>query len=614
MKIRERTPDKLLVNTNFLKTAISDNEVRKDVIKEHENSKNMLIALFGGLTSCVLTLIPSWNSWENPLRVAVAFISTVFLIGFLWFLSKLIQATRALKIHKKEDLNEYIIDEAKKKIRYTALLIISYQMRKTGKVVFMTEKQGNYLVHCDMDPNKEIEDQKDGIINYLATTYNIQKSQVADVIPLSMDPFFSIKPIHNEETQNGFVFFQIKLKKKAKQDLVSHRKVTWMSIEDMEKEPGLMGRNQDIVMALNEIKTKITDTFEESGGPIHIIWNITKKCSYDCAICATHDDLRSELSTEGKLQVLNHIFSAKDYISTLDFAGGDPMYDEGIRTVIIQAVNSLGQDHVSVTTTGRGIQAATNTTEEDIPKLLGRCEITIDASHENLTCDSQNSVFSRNSPEYCSHNFSQIQSVSDNLQDLVINIPLLDDDLSDNEIDNLISKLAKLKQEYSEISIETQIIRLMPVGSFCNNDNYISQYAKYNPIDLAKKIKSRIDKLGIPCRYHCSLRVLPDIEPCGKRCTMLDKKIGIDCSGNVFACSWGAYLNMSGKSISENPFYLGNLVSTNLKNILDGQGSRTSAHKRISRDISNHTIKQYCEAISWYFKNDVNENNDPLSK
>lgn len=614
MKVREKTPDKILVNVDFLQTAISDNEAQTEATKEHENSKNMLLALLGGLTSCLLTLIPSWNSWGILLRVTISIISAIFLIGSLWFSNKLIHSARTLKAHKKRDLNEYIIDEAKKKARYTALLIISFQKSKTGEVTFMTEKQGNYLVHCDMDPDKEIENQKDNIINYLATTYNIQKNQVVDVIPLSNEPFFSIKPIHNEETQNGFVFFQIKLKKKAKQDLVTHRKATWMTIEDMEGMPGLMGRNQDIVMALNEIKTKIADTFEDSYGPIHVIWNITKKCPYDCAICATHDDSRNELSTEEKLQVLNHIFSAKDYISTLDFAGGDPMYDSGIRSVILQAINSLGEEHVSVTTTGRGIQAAGNTAEEDISKLLSRCEITVDASHENLASGSKNSVFSRNCPEYCSHNFAQIQSASDNLQDLVINIPLLDDDLSDDEIDNLISKLVKLKQEYSEISIEAQIIRLMPVGSFCSNDEYISQYAAYNPIGLAKKIKSRIDELKIPCRYHCSLRILPNIESCDKRCNMLDRKIGIDCGGNVFACTWGAYLSMSGRGISENPFYLGNLISSNLKSILDGQGSRTSAYKRISRDISNRTSKQYCEAISWYFKNDVNENNDPLAK
>lgn len=614
MKVREKTPDKILVNVDLLKTAITENEVQKKANKEREKSINMLLALGGGLTSCLLTLIPSWAAWGNFLRVLISIISAAFLLSSLWFLIKLIQSTRMLKVYKKRDLNEYIIDEAKKRIRYTALLIISFQKAKTGEVTFMTEKQGNYLVHCDMEPYKAIGDQKESIINYLTTSYNIQKNQIVEVMPLSSEPFFSIKPVHNKETQNGFIFFQIKLKKKAKQDLTSHRKVSWKTIEEMEGIPELMGRNQDIVMALNEIKTKIVDTFEDTYGPTHVIWNITKMCPYNCAICATRDELRMELSTEEKLQVLNHIFSAKEYISTLDFAGGDPMYDRGIRTVIMQAINSLGEEHVSITTTGKGIQAIGNTAEEEISKLLSRCEITIDASHENLASGTQTSDFQRNSPEYCNHNFAQIQSISDSLQNLMINIPLLDDDLSDDEINNLIFKLSKLKQDYSEIHIETQIIRLMPVGAFGDNDIYTSKYVSYNPIELAKKIKARIEQIGIPCRYHCSLRILPKIGTCETRCNMLDRKIGIDCAGNVFACTWGAYLNMHGKDITQNPFYLGNLVSSSLKSILEGQGNKTSAYKRISREIANKTRKPYCEAVSWHFKSGVDENNDPLAK
>lgn len=614
MNVREKTPDKILVNANFLKTAILEDQAHKEAVKENENAKNLLLALIGGLTSCLLTLIPSWSGWDNWLKIVISMISGVFFLGSLWFLIKMIQSEKILKKQKSCDLNEYILDEAKKKIRYTALLIVSFQKSKTGEVKFMTEKQGNYLVHCDMEPYKQIGEQKENIINYLATSYNIQKNQIVDVIPLSDEPFFSIKPIHKEETQNGFVFFQIKIKKKAKQDLVNHRNVSWKTIEEMEGMPELMGRNQDIVMALNEIKTKIVDSFEDHYGPIHIIWNITKKCPYNCAICATHDNSRPEISMLEKLQVLNHIFSAKEYISTLDFAGGDPMCDDGIRTLVMQAINSLGEEHVSITTTGKGIQAIGDTAEEDISKLLRRCEVTIDASHENLTLGTESSVFSRNSPEYCNHNFAQIQNASENLQNLVINIPLLDDKLSDEEINNLIAKLIKLKQDYPEIYMEAQIIRLMPVGAFCSNNTFVNQYAAYNPIDLATKIKARIESIGITCRYHCSLRILSKVGACDKRCNMLDRKIGIDCSGNVFACTWGAYLYMAGKDITQNPFYLGNLVSSSLKNILEGQGSKTSAYRRISREISNRTNKNYCEAISWYFNNDVETNNDPLAK
>ncbi len=612
MNVRAKTPNKILINVDYLKSAIADDETRTTTIKELENSKNMTVALGGALLSCLLTLIPSWSTWEIGLKIIIIIFSLIFAITTLWFVIKWIEAKKKLKSLPKRDLADRVIDEAKKKIRYTALLIISYQKPKTGEVKFMTERNGNYLIHCDMDEYKRIEEQEENIINYLATSYNVQKKYIVEITPLSREPFFNIKPVRSEETQNGFIFFQIKLKKEAKQNLTSHRDACWITIQEMEGNAELMGRNQDIIMALNEIKTKIDDSFDGTAhGPMHIIWNITKKCPYNCAICATHDDSREELSTEEKLQVLNNIFSAQKHISTLDFAGGDPMYDSGIRTVIMQAINSLGEGYVSVTTTGRGIQEIGNAPEEDISKLLRRCEITIDASHENLGLNA--SVFSRKSPDYCNHNYLQIQNISDNLRYLIINIPLLDDNLNDIEINNLISKLEKLKQDYSEIQMEAQIIRLMPVGAFINSDDDRSNYATYNPIDLAKKIKERIEKIGITCRYHCSLRVLPNINECDKRCNMLDKKIGIDCSGNVFACTWGAYLHTANGEITDNPFYLGNLVSTSLKSILEGQDNKTSAYKRISRDIAKRANKPYCEAVSWYFKNVLDENNDPLS-
>lgn len=617
MTIREKNPDKILVNISILKSAITQDKTQKETQAEYDNSKNLLLALVGGLTSCLLTLIPSWNSWGFLLRISMVAFSSIFGVSSLWFLSKLLQSRKKLKNMEQIKLEDYIIDQAKNNVRYTALLIICYQKSKTGEVKFMTERQGNYIVHCDMDSSVTVFEQKTGIINYLATSYNIQRNQIVDVTPLMVEPFFSIKPIHGIETQNAFVFFQIKLKKKTKQDLLNHRDVTWKTIQEMEGMPELMGRNQDIVMALNENKTKIADSFEDSRGPIHIIWNITKQCPYNCKICATHDESRAELSTEEKLQVLNHIFTAKEQISTLDFAGGDPMFDQGIRTVIMQAINSLGEEHISVTTTGKGIQAmeAVTVSETEMSKLLRRCEITIDASHENLAHDARESTFSRNCPEYGVNNFTKIQSISDNIQYLVINIPIIDDNLSDDEINTLASKLSQLKKNYPEIELEAQIIRLMPVGAF--NDSYldIDEYKEYRPINVARRIKACVEKLKIPCRYHCSLRILPALDGCDSRCNMLNRKIGIDCSGNVFACTWGAYLRLpEDGSITQNPFYLGNLVNSELKTILSGQGNRTEAYKRISREIANQTPKQYCEAISWFLKKDTSQNNDPLAQ
>lgn len=615
MNIREKTPDKILVSTEALKIAVSNDKRQKETEVEFENSKNVFLALLGALVSCLLTLIPSWNSWGIVLKVTILGLSILFFLLTLWFGVKMLQSRKKLKNIQPKELSSYIIDEAKDNILYTALLVICYQHASSGEVKFMTEKNGNYLIHCKMASNKTAIGQKEDIINYLATSYNVQKNRVVDVIPLSDVPFFSIKPINGEIKQNGFIFFQVKLKKSLKQSLINHRNVLWKSIQEMEELPDLMGRNQDIVMALGENKTKIVDSFEDIYGPLHIIWNITSECPYHCAICATNDSSREELSIEDKLQVLDHILSVKRDISTLDFAGGDPMYKNEIRTVIKQAINALEEDQVSITTTGLGIQTTNAISEDTESRLLRKCEITIDASHENLAQSSQKSMFSRKVPEYCSHNYKQIRDVSESLQHLIINIPLLDDDLRDDEINNLIEMLQRLKEECSYIRMEAQIIRLMPVGAFSDYYKDIEKYKKYAPMDTAKKISKRINEIEISCRYHCSLRVLPGIGICEERCHMLERKIGIDCAGNVFACTWGAYLRLPDNcDVTQNPFYLGNLVSSSLKKILSGQGTKTSAYRRLSRDIRNNTKKPYCEAVSWFFQKVIDKNGDPLSE
>lgn len=615
MIIREKTPEKLLVNVDSLRKAILENNSRKKAEAEYENSKNVFLAMLGAFVSCFLSIIPAWGEWELLFIIIVFVLCFIFLFVSLWFLIKMLQALAKLRQTNSQNLEEIIINNVKDEILYTALLIICYQSPKDGEVKFMTEKKGNFLIHCEMNPENDVYEQNDLIINYLATTYNVQKRYVTDILPLSKEPFFSIKPIHGETKQNGFIFFQVKLKKKAKQNLINHLDGSWKSIREMEEQPDLMGRNQDIVMALNENKTKIIDSFGDSYGPLHIIWNITNECAYNCAICATRDSARPEISTNDKLRVLNNIFSAKEKISTLDFAGGDPMYKSEIRTVIIQAINLLGEEHISVTTTGRGIEEAGQTSEDEISKLLRKCEITLDASHENLAEIAKKSPFSRNTPDYSAFNYKQIQDVAENLQTLVINIPLLDDDLSDDEINILVSQLLKLKNENQEVQIEAQIIRLMPVGAFDDNCSDNDKYKNYDPINTAKKIYNSISKIGISCRYHCSLRVLSRLEPCDLHCNMLEKKVGIDCAGNVFACTWGAYLKLpSNYDITQNPFYLGNLVTSDLKNILEGQGTRTNAHKRLSKDISKHTPKHYCEAVSWFFQKKIDNNGDPLSK
>ena len=127
---------------------------------------------------------------------------------------------------------------------------------------------------------------------------------------------------------------------------------------------------------------------------------------------------------------------------------------------------------------------------------------------------------------------------------------------------------------------------------------------------MARKIKTRLEQAGIKCKLHCSLRVLPCFsgDNDDNHCSMLEKKIGIDCAGNVFACAWAGYVN--GIGATQNPYYLGNLTRVSLKDILEGRHP-TSQYHILFNEINNN--RPYCSVISQVIGNTPFENHDPLS-
>lgn len=615
MKLVEYTPDTFLVSKDELSNSVNSSLT---VIKEKsvkETSKSNFFFCLGALISCAVSLFPSFKQIPIVPMIFVGFIVLLLFVFLIISATRWYEASKELKEIEEKDLLDEVVSISKKHTRYTALLVVCYRQSKTGEMLYLTEKKDNFLLHCNMNVDQDILGQRDVIINYFQNAYAINKNQVCSVTPLSDEMFFSIKPIHNIITQNGFIFYQVVFKKRAKERLLNHQNIKALSINEMEKLPDLMGRNRDVILALRDIEDRVSDSFEESIGPYHIIWNITKNCAFNCAICATKDDKRKELTLIEKITVLNNISSSKNTISMLDFAGGDPMFHDfndkdGNSPVIQTAIHTFGEDRVSVTTTGRGIENLRQSGNTELLKLLKKCEITIDASHETLS-ENIKSMFSRNTSDYCNCNISQIPSISENLQHLVINVPLIDDTLEPNEVDRLIKKIALIRDTYRNLELSVQLIRLMPVGGFC--ETYTKEkYKHYNPISLAQSIKKELEKLGIKCQYHCSLRILKSLRNEKKsKCTMLERKLCIDCAGNLFSCSWGAYLPCNRPE--ENPFYLGNLVQSNLSAIMYGN-QKTRQHVRIKSDLENSDDKPYCEAISWYMNQQFGVNNDPISK
>ncbi len=280
---------------------------------------------------------------------------------------------------------------------------------------------------------------------------------------------------------------------------------------------------------------------------LKVIWNITSKCVYHCAVCATHDAARVELTLAEKRRVLRNLTAGADVVS-LDFAGGDPLCDADSRVVIKEAVELLGSERVCVTTTGRSI-AALGDAEKSL--LLKNCELTIDSDGSGGDMRGESS--------YSGSNYRAAVDNAAYFKNLTVNVPVIDCRATDEKIAGIAGLINNIPTRKF-----VSLIRLMPVGSMRSGD-YPADYDPQRYIDLFSQLLDKTATLHL----HCALRgrYAGECDNCG----LAKRKIGIDCAGNVFACAWAGYL---GAEPADNPYYLGNLVSESVQQIFSGRRVR----------------------------------------
>ena len=606
MKLNEYSPDELLLHTENIKNVSANYSKGKELKLKLRKDLEILITLCVDLGLNLLALIPSFSQLDLWVKIVAGVVLAALGIYIIIYVVKCITARVKSRGKKnKMSLDSMLIESAKKDLRYTAIIRIVYQEK--NKLLYLTGADF-FLPHSDMDADKEINEQFDGIKQSLQEEFNILERDILEIVPIDNKVHFSIKPIHNTLQMNAFVFYDVKLKLQSKAKLIQQKQGRlWLTIDEMKRNPEALSKNKDVIELLTTLP-KISNSFVNILGDIKIIWNITSRCSYNCSICATHDDGRTELDASEKLRVLNNICKANKSIKNIDFAGGDPLHFDECTNIIEAAISQLGEDKISVTTTGVGISEGIN----KLPNSIKHCEITIDAAHSNLNEETEITTsegFSRGEREYCSSNIDQINTLLEYAETLTINIPIINDDLSDQEIDNLIKKIVHIKEHHPKIDIDTELLRLMPVGKLNQIEKGI--YNKYNPLEVVKKIKHRLNENNINCKLHCSLRALLALNEDGC-CNMLEKKLGIDCAGNVFSCAWGGYIYCN-EPLKKNPFYLGNLTQASLEEILNGD-KRTSQYTNILAEINAKDKRHFCSVISYYESKKLFENHDPLAK
>lgn len=612
--LSEWLPDTVLLNRDTVSKISSNYTNSHESDKTKSKYTEILVSSAVELILGAIAIIPTWNTMNLFAQIAVGILSTLVIIYMIICGTSIYLAHQQIKGVEIQELDSMLLDQIKNDIKYTGICRITY-VDEQGQILYLIDND-YFLPHCALNRNLSIGQQIPYIKKALQNDFGIKEKHIRNIEAIDNKIHFRIKPIRGKLQMNGYAFYDVKIKIQYKNKLIAidNARTKWASIEKMRRNSTAMATNKDVIDLLSEFPAPIESFATVLGMDYKIIWNITSKCPYNCDICATYDANRKEINLQDKLKVLHSISTAKEKIKSLDFAGGDPLFSSDSISIIKSAIESLGEERVSITTTGKSLQKLTR---DDFSKVIRRCEITLDASHDELkvlTDANQCSLISRNENEYSKNNITSASSISSYADELIINIPIIDDDLTNNEIDNLIEKIKKIKQLSGNISTSVSIIRLMPVGKLSTKVKK-EDYLKYHPIEVIKKIMSKLEESNISYRLHCSLRILPSFSSslAENHCNMFENKLGIDCQGNVFACAWGGYLNSS-KPISQNPFYLGNLTKTSLSQILSGESS-TNVGKSIINQIDTKNYYNFCCVISAYCdKNYEYQNFDPLSK
>lgn len=276
---------------------------------------------------------------------------------------------------------------------------------------------------------------------------------------------------------------------------------------------------------------------------LDITWNITKKCFFNCQICATKSN-RIELKPEEKQRVLTSLCSSKKFIiHELDFSGGDPLVDPDSVKIINSAQQFFGKKSVSVTTTWRGIESLNKKLLDDI---LYKCELTLDCDESDLW---------RKEFAYTLGNYEAIMKYGKYIKDLTINIPI-GHNYSEYALQKLCDRIIRIPNQ----SIRIVLIQMMPVGAL---EGRVFQTNLNNKL-VIDYLRQHLSATVI-IHLNCVLR--GSIDKIVHNCGMVSRKIGIDCSGNVYSCAWAGD-SYNDRSPSDNPFYLGNLLNQDFDEIM----------------------------------------------
>lgn len=303
-----------------------------------------------------------------------------------------------------------------------------------------------------------------------------------------------------------------------------------------------------------------------------VIWNLTKACPWNCAICCVsaicvndgnRDAIKEsqkrkgeELSFDKKIEVLK-MLAERNF--RIDFSGGDPLYYNEDFEIVRQAIKLLPPQNISVSVTGSGYL---DDERIEILKKLDTVELTLDNvnNHRNPFRPKGYAASSMTMLKMCVKVGIKARAVTTLHQHSMFrkNLEEVYVWLCDNGI-----------QEWS-------VIKFCPVGRAVRFLQSMPSDAEYIK---ATKILREFDGYTKIIPQH-SLEILER----KTRCNAAMDSFGILPDGRVVACAWALHK----KCIPFKEFELGKLPEDNLDDILrsarkNGYGDSAESCRIISQ-------------------------------
>lgn len=277
---------------------------------------------------------------------------------------------------------------------------------------------------------------------------------------------------------------------------------------------------------------------------IRIVWNLTNACPYHCNFCAAAANSHTAPAVD-KSAILESIYSVPIPIS-IDFSGGDPLYQTSDIKIIESASQTLGRDQIEISTTGLSLSKLS----DDVVMTL--------ASEYGLTYDLPRSLSDANRPGYNQHNYEQALRLKELQIPFEITLPVRP--LPFNLLLELATDLVVLHPQ------RIALLQMMPLGRSQVQDFRYS-ITETNQLISFLRAGGYDGKITTSCAFRSECN------------GMSHRKFGLDEYGNLFGCIWAADLNLP---LSRNEFYLGNLLSEPLINILKHNLSKITHLNRTS--------------------------------